>query len=120
MFKSYIFYCEINFIMINTSNNLSNYGRRHFKLFTNCHVSWDTLYQEHKVCIKNIFKHNIHVALLYCKQNVQTFNVCICQKAKRAIFFSKKRVFDTNIWFSNSYICTTQFRTLDISNYEFC
>ena len=21
-------------------NNLTNYGRRHFKLFTNCHVSW--------------------------------------------------------------------------------
>ena len=26
------------------SNNLTNYGRRHFKLFTNWHVSWDTLY----------------------------------------------------------------------------
>ena len=26
------------------SNILSNYGRRHFKLFTDCHVSWDTLY----------------------------------------------------------------------------
>ena len=26
------------------SNNLENYGRRHFKIFTNCHVSWDTLY----------------------------------------------------------------------------
>ena len=26
------------------SNNLSNYGRRHFKLFTNCLVLWDTLY----------------------------------------------------------------------------
>ena len=24
------------------SNNLTNYGRRHFKVFTNCHVSWDT------------------------------------------------------------------------------
>ena len=22
---------------------LKNYGRRHFKIFTNCHVSWDTL-----------------------------------------------------------------------------
>ena len=30
------------------SNNLSNYGRRHFKLFTNCHVSWDTLYKDVK------------------------------------------------------------------------
>jgi len=27
-----------------TTNNLTYYGRRHFKLFTNCHVSWDTLY----------------------------------------------------------------------------
>ena len=25
------------------SNNLTNNGRRHFKLFANCHVSWDTL-----------------------------------------------------------------------------
>ena len=28
------------------SNKLTNYGRRHFKQFTNCHVSWDTLYIE--------------------------------------------------------------------------
>ena len=30
------------------SNNLTNFEieRRHFKLFTNCHVSWDTLYHE--------------------------------------------------------------------------
>ena len=28
------------------SNNLSNYERRHFKLFTNCHVLWDTLYEK--------------------------------------------------------------------------
>ena len=26
------------------TNNLTYYGRRHFKLFTNRHVSWDTLY----------------------------------------------------------------------------
>ena len=27
------------------------YGRRHLKLFTNCHVSWDTLYlkKPHKI-----------------------------------------------------------------------
>ena len=25
-------------------NNLTNYGRRHSKLFNNCHVSWDTLF----------------------------------------------------------------------------
>ena len=29
------------------SNNLTNYGRRHFKLFTNCHVLWDTLYLQY-------------------------------------------------------------------------
>ena len=28
------------------SNNLTNYERRHFKPFTNCHVSWDTLYNK--------------------------------------------------------------------------
>jgi len=26
------------------SNNLTNHGRRHSKLFTNCHGPWDTLY----------------------------------------------------------------------------
>ena len=32
-----------NFIFFSWgSNNLTNYGRRHFKVFTNCHVSWDT------------------------------------------------------------------------------
>ena len=36
----------------------TNYGRRHFKIFSNCHVSWDTLYiyvctlsNEYLVCI---------------------------------------------------------------------
>ena len=33
------------------SDNLTSYGRRHFKLFTNCHVSWDTLYIK-----KNIYE----------------------------------------------------------------
>jgi len=28
-------------------NILANYGRRHSKLLTNCHVSWDTLYLDH-------------------------------------------------------------------------
>ena len=28
--------------MLLVSNNLSNYGRRHFKQFTNCHVSRGT------------------------------------------------------------------------------
>ena len=26
------------------TNNLTYYGRRHFKLLTNCHVSWNILY----------------------------------------------------------------------------
>ena len=34
------------------SNNLKNYGRRYFKIFTNCHVSWDTL------LLSNILKKN--------------------------------------------------------------
>ena len=31
-------YCSL------VSNNWANNGKRHSKLFTNCHVSWDTLY----------------------------------------------------------------------------
>ena len=30
--------------MIFGIKQLTNYGKRHAKLFTNCHVSWDTLY----------------------------------------------------------------------------
>ena len=53
LFYSNIFYFEINFLKMTAmlyfllfsfvSMNLTNYGRRHLKLFTNCHVSWDTL-----------------------------------------------------------------------------
>ena len=35
-------YCLVLFSLV--SNNLTNYGRRHFKIFSNCHDSWDTLY----------------------------------------------------------------------------
>ena len=34
--------CLLLFSLV--SNNFKNYGRRHLKIFTNCHVSWDTLY----------------------------------------------------------------------------
>ena len=36
---------QIFYIILLGSNNLTHYGRRHFKLFTNCHISWDTLYK---------------------------------------------------------------------------
>ena len=35
------------------TNNLKYYGRRHFKLFTNYHVSWDTLYLLYNECRAN-------------------------------------------------------------------
>jgi len=48
IFSSNTYLLEINFTIILlsflVSNNLTNHGRRHFKLFTKCHVSWDTLY----------------------------------------------------------------------------
>ena len=31
------------------SNDFTNYGRRHFKLFPNCHVSWDVLWVRYSV-----------------------------------------------------------------------
>ena len=34
----------ILFLFSLVSNSLTKYGRRHFILFTNYHVSWDTLY----------------------------------------------------------------------------
>ena len=41
------------------SNSLSNHGKRHFKLFNNCYVSWDTLYMH---CIKHKISPNINKA----------------------------------------------------------
>ena len=36
--------CLLFFIILFSIKQLNNSGRWHFKLFTNCHVSWDTLY----------------------------------------------------------------------------
>ena len=42
------YYTYIIFLLLSlVLENLTNYGRRHSKLFTNCHVSWDTLYFRH-------------------------------------------------------------------------
>ena len=35
------------------SNNLTNYGRRHLKLLTNCHVLRDNMYRRKRDLIKN-------------------------------------------------------------------
>ena len=37
------------------------YGRRHLKLFTNCHVSWDTLYLINSLLI--VFIRSTHIDL---------------------------------------------------------
>ena len=43
--KSSLLWLPYNiFIIVLESINLTNYRRWHSKLFTNCHVSWDTLY----------------------------------------------------------------------------
>ena len=41
-------------------NNLTIYGRRHSKLFTNCHVSWETLYYNTKTIKKLSRRHFIN------------------------------------------------------------
>lgn len=41
------------------SNNLKNHGIRHLKLFTNCHVSWDTL------CDKTNKTMSYHYSILF-------------------------------------------------------
>ena len=40
------------------STNLTNYGRRQFKLFTNCDVWWDTLYKPTKYTYKQCVELN--------------------------------------------------------------
>ena len=42
LFKKIFYFCYFLLFSL-VSNSLTN-GSRHFKLFTNCHVSWDTLY----------------------------------------------------------------------------
>ena len=46
--------CLLLFSLV--SNNLANYGRRHFKIFSNCHVSWDTLYYKIVYSIRLLLK----------------------------------------------------------------
>ena len=46
-------------------NKLTNYGRRHFKQFTNCHVLWDTLFIEfHFKPCPSIVKNNSFYSIL--------------------------------------------------------
>ena len=49
------------------SKNLTNYGRRHLKLFTNCHVSWDTLY--HIVSREVFYNFNVIFGIILDKIN---------------------------------------------------
>ena len=73
-FVKQIFYSNIHLFEINftikllpfsislslslVSHNLTNYWRRHFKLFTNCHISSDTMYLEKKKTILKMFLHH--------------------------------------------------------------
>ncbi len=45
--NQFYFYMTPIWYFFLVSIKLTNYGRRHFNLFTNCHVSWDTLYVWH-------------------------------------------------------------------------
>ena len=38
------------------TKNLKYYRRRHFKLFTNCHVLWDTLYVDSSTAVYKILE----------------------------------------------------------------
>ena len=53
-------YFTVKSILTLVSNKLSNYGRRHFKLFKNCHVPFDTLYLKAVfTIILNIFLYKV-------------------------------------------------------------
>ena len=61
------------------SNSLTNYGRRHFKLFTNCHVSWDTLYHNWDCLTSYEYDSNRRECLkllVFHKKNVFFANFC--------------------------------------------
>ena len=86
---SNILYFEINFTIIwlpynffllfsLVSNNLTNYERRHFKLFTNCHVSWDTLYEKDTWMLRfnkilNVFSYNSAFSFHYQEEIITCF-----------------------------------------------
>ena len=63
------------------SNKIKNYWRRHFKIFTNCHVSWDTLY---------LIEHTISYFNEYLKY-WQSLSLLTANKSK----------IQWNIWLSN-------------------
>ena len=61
---------HITFVLLSlVSNNLPNRGRGHSKLFTNCHVSWDTLYRSFyllKKCWTLYSKFFVHLCCTKC------------------------------------------------------
>ena len=44
--------CLLLFSLV--TENLKYYERTHFKLFTNCHVSWDTMYKIKEIIISSM------------------------------------------------------------------
>ena len=58
------------------SNSLSNYGRRHFKLFTNCHVSWDTLYLTKHWNLYFLFLSLHCIVLSIISSTTKQYNLC--------------------------------------------
>ena len=74
---------------------LKNYGRRHFKIFTNCHVSWDTLYYPiqydvgHPVCILSaiVYKKVITDAYIFTVFTVH----CTATEQTNISYFIKKK-----------------------------
>ena len=102
IFCSNIFYFEINFTIIYDSciiflflslvlNNFTNCGREHSKLFTNCHVSWDTL----QVIFLNIFN---FIYLSHLKSEMKISNTELWCHRYPILFKTEKNTFSNNFW----------------------
>ena len=78
-------------------NNLTNYVRRHFKLFTNCHVSWDTLYSP------TVMFHG---------------TPCICAINVMLLIFVFMRKIMTFILYSSTILCKKKFISNECANLD--
>ena len=70
-------------------NNYTNYVRSHSKLFTNCHVSWDTLYLIQKKLFHSFLGLTVRWKMTNCKswfKSMRTFTL-------DPIFIQKKKYF---------------------------
>ena len=77
------------------SNKLKNYGRKHFKLFTNCHVSWTPCRRSGK---QIVYEERICILVRMLCTCAHTLYLCACslpeirRRMSGSTWFNKQKI----------------------------